>query len=44
MKVNLNIGDKVKVCSRIGEVIGLNPRGNCTIVKIAFEEGSAKYN
>ena len=42
MEVNLNIGDKVRVGGRIGEVIRLNHRGNCTVVKIAFEEGPAK--
>lgn len=42
MESSLNIGDKVRVGDKIGEVILLDLRSSSTIVKVAFEEGPAK--
>jgi hypothetical protein len=41
MENTFNIGNKVKVGDKIGEVIRLKNRSGATIVKVAFEEGPA---
>lgn len=37
-----NIGDRVRIGEKIGEVVKIGVRGNATIIKVAFEEGPAR--
>jgi len=36
------IGDRIRIGDKIGEIIKIDPRANATIIKVAFEEGPAR--
>lgn len=42
MESTFNVGDKVRVGDKIGEIIRIDYRGNSTVIKVAFDEGPAK--